>query len=528
MAHEWITAATALRYLSDQPYTYNEQRTICERAHSGLIQSRAETLLWNGEEHSLTRIPKEFWWAEGQEALTQDWVTGDFATWIDQKIEVKAFGVCFDFLAIADLLPADKRAEGMRRISVAANPDWINARDLAREVYSQISSGRASPLIIEACAVGQLSARAVRASGTVGANGTNQANWAAIEWDVPIWFWRDFTKADQSTQDWQVGTASGKAYRGGTAQTIKLQGLHFHRAGLPFLGVGKVEGMEQGMLRDLKAFFEWLAREPGYRSKLQFSDADYFNLSEKDAAIARARREKAFPTVQQVEHVLETMPAATVLERRNRALVAFASLTAARVNALASFQVGHVDLAGGYVEQDARAVRTKFAKTFRTYFMPVCGGAREIVDSWIAELQELHLWGLGDPLFPATALGISETGGFEASGLSRKGWATTGPIREIFRRAFEAAGLPYFHPHLLRDTLIHHAMALNLTPEEMKAWSQNLGHEQVLTTFTSYGNVPVHRQGELIRNLGKSESRIDALNDKALIAALAARLGKSE
>ena len=65
------------------------------------------------------------------------------------------------------------------------------------------------------------------------------------------------------------------------------------------------------------------------------------------------------------------MPAATALERRDRALIAFAMLTGARVGALASFRLGHVDMAGGFVEQDARTVRTKAAKTFRTYFMPV-------------------------------------------------------------------------------------------------------------------------------------------------------------
>ena len=46
---------------------------------------------------------------------------------------------------------------------------------------------------------------------------------------------------------------------------------------------------------------------------------------------------------------------------------------------------------------------------------------------------------------------------------------------------------------------MRHAMTLNLSPEAMKAWSQNLGHADVMTTFTSYGAVPVHRQGELIR-----------------------------
>jgi hypothetical protein len=39
------------------------------------------------------------------------------------------------------------------------------------------------------------------------------------------------------------------------------------------------------------------------------------------------------------------------------------------------------------------------------------------------------------------------------------------------------------------------------TPEEFKAWSQNLGHEQVLTTFSSYGEVSPHRQAQIIRSL---------------------------
>jgi hypothetical protein len=40
------------------------------------------------------------------------------------------------------------------------------------------------------------------------------------------------------------------------------------------------------------------------------------------------------------------------------------------------------------------------------------------------------------------------------------------------------------------------------TPEQFKAWSQNLGHENVLTTFTSYGAVAAHRQAALIRGFG--------------------------
>ena len=276
----------------------------------------------------------------------------------------------------------------------------------------------------------------------------------------------------------------------------------------------------QSTLRDLKAFFEWLAREPGFRSHIEYAAADYFNLSEKDAAIARARREKPVPTLDQVRHVLATMPVATALERRDRALVAFAAITGARVMALATFRLGHVNLDGGFVEQDARTVATKFAKSFRTVFMPVCDGALGIVTEWIGELREQHLWGPDDPLFPATAMGLDEAGGFQPQGLARHGWASSGPIRDLFRRAFEGAGLPYYNPHSFRDMLVRHAMTLDLTPEEMKAWSQNLGHSDVLTTFTSYGTVPLHRQAELIRASRQATSR-DILDDPDILELLA-------
>ena len=38
------------------------------------------------------------------------------------------------------------------------------------------------------------------------------------------------------------------------------------------------------------------------------------------------------------------------------------------------------------------------------------------------------------------------------------------------------------------------------TPEEYKAWSQNLGHEHVLTTFCSHGDVSCYRQSEIMRS----------------------------
>lgn len=258
-------------------------------------------------------------------------------------------------------------------------------------------------------------------------------------------------------------------------------------------------------LAALRSFFIWLADQPGYKRRISYSDADYFNLSEKDSRIAKAVREKPSPTLEQVHHVLSVMPHTTDIERRDRALIAFVLLTGVRDGALASLKLKHVDLIQGRLDQDAREVNTKFSKTFSTWFFPVGGQAMEIVTDWVEHLRS-RFWGDADPLFPAPLMTTGEDGGFIAVGLDRRHWTTAEPVRRIFREAFTAAGLPYFRPHLLRDTLAQFGERVCTTPEEFKAWSQNLGHENVLTTFTSYGAVAKHRQATLIRGLGVSRS----------------------
>ena len=69
-------------------------------------------------------------------------------------------------------------------------------------------------------------------------------------------------------------------------------------------------------LAALKAFFVWLAGQPGYRSRLSYSDADYFNLSDRDSRIARTRLHKPAPSIEQVRHVIETLPANHVVNRK--------------------------------------------------------------------------------------------------------------------------------------------------------------------------------------------------------------------
>jgi len=252
-------------------------------------------------------------------------------------------------------------------------------------------------------------------------------------------------------------------------------------------------------LTALKRFFAWLAGQPGYKSRISYSDAEYFNLSTKETRIAKAARPPRVPTLEQIRHVIQTMPANTEIGRRNRALIAFTILTGARDGAIASFKLRHIDIQEGKIDQDAREVRTKFSKSFVTTFFPVGEDIRAAVVGWAHYLRREKLWGLDDPLFPATRVAAGADLRFMAVGLDRKHWSGAGPIRQIFKDAFAAAGLPYFNPHSFRKTLALLGGRICKTPEEYKAWSQNLGHDHVLTTFSSYGDVGSYRQVEIMR-----------------------------
>jgi site-specific recombinase XerD len=147
-------------------------------------------------------------------------------------------------------------------------------------------------------------------------------------------------------------------------------------------------------LSDLKRFFVWLAGQPGYKSRISYSDAEYFNLSAKETRIAKAHRDARVPTLEQIRHVIQTMPASTEIERRDRALIALTILTGARDGAIASLKLKHIDIDQGRVDQDAREVKTKFSKSFATWFFPVGEDIRRIVVDWVTYLRQEKLWSL--------------------------------------------------------------------------------------------------------------------------------------
>jgi predicted nucleotide-binding protein len=120
--HEWISAADAINLVGMKSFAGT--RTICKRAHAGLIKGRAERFIRDGRPIDDADIPAEFWWAEGEAALNQNWITGDFDTWINQRLHLEAFGVTFRRSDIERLKPT-ARDEGQQKMKKTGKTVFI-------------------------------------------------------------------------------------------------------------------------------------------------------------------------------------------------------------------------------------------------------------------------------------------------------------------------------------------------------------------------------------------------------------------
>lgn len=121
-------------------------------------------------------------------------------------------------------------------------------------------------------------------------------------------------------------------------------------------------------------------------------------------------------------------------------------------------------------------------------------------------LRTEKLFGNDDALFPKPEIGTGGRGGFVNLGLSRKCYANAQVIRKVIKAAFVSAGLPEFAPHSFRKTLTQYGDDICPDRESFKAWSLNLGHENVATTIGAYYPIPTARQAEIIRGMKNREN----------------------
>jgi integrase len=252
--------------------------------------------------------------------------------------------------------------------------------------------------------------------------------------------------------------------------------------------------------KNLMAFFEWLSNQPAYKAKIRRHEIEYFSLSREDRAIALAATPRRCISVDQINKAIKNMPRKTPVEKRNRALMTLLLLTGARITALISLKIKHLDLAEKNIHQHPVDVKTKNRKRIRTFFFPVGGNCLEIIEEYAQILIQDLKFSSNDPLFPRNMVGEPPN---STSELGKAHWQSPSSARKIIKSALEQVGFLGYCPHSFRNSLVQLAYKLCRTPEEFKAWSVNLGHKNVITTFESYGHIDEFRQGDIMKSFSK-------------------------
>lgn len=260
---------------------------------------------------------------------------------------------------------------------------------------------------------------------------------------------------------------------------------------------------QYNVLRHIKDFFTWLSMQSGYKSKIKADEIVYLRLSKADNKIATSSKMPKYPSLNYIQKMC-SFEVENEIDRRDRALVAFTALSGMRDLAIISLPIGCFDPVKLLIEQDpAQGVKTKFSKIIYTTLFQFDPQLVAYILDWYKYLKEQKLFDNTNPLFPSTLIRqASKTEhSFISAGIDKTFWSDAGSMRKLFKARATQMGLEYYSPHKFRHFAISEANKYALGAEQMKAISQNVGHERLTTTFYGYGAIDNYRVSDLISDM---------------------------
>lgn len=261
-------------------------------------------------------------------------------------------------------------------------------------------------------------------------------------------------------------------------------------------------------LKSLKDFFKWLSYQPSYKSKINFMEVEFLKLPKEKARIANAQKRERYPSLEQVKQVASSIQVNNEIDLRDRALISFTLLSGMRDSAITSLPLGCFDENTLQVSQDPKkGVKTKFSKTINSVLFKFDNGLLNYILEWVRYLKEEKHFDDADPLFPRNKVENAQGANiFVSNSVESEFWQSVTSMRDIFKQRFTDAGIEYFSPHCLRHSAVNTAISKCRNGHEIKAVSQNFGHEDVGTTMTTYGKISDTQVNNLISGMDFSNS----------------------
>jgi integrase/recombinase XerD len=250
-------------------------------------------------------------------------------------------------------------------------------------------------------------------------------------------------------------------------------------------------------LRTLKVFLTWLERQKGYRSKLNYNDIDYLNITNNQRRAAKATEHKKSYSFDQIVKTIRQMPDKAMIERRNKAIISANALCSLRISELRTIKLKNLIEEEGkcFIHINPKDIDSKFAKARYADCIALPQDIFDNLINWKSELVAKFQFTSKDPLFPKIPNNFNQLNLLEST-MTKEEIKSGSQMRDIFKNAFEKAGLEYINPHNFRHTRAR--FASKQSPQYLNATRQSLGHKNIDTTFNSYGELSTYEQREVI------------------------------
>lgn len=147
--------------------------------------------------------------------------------------------------------------------------------------------------------------------------------------------------------------------------------------------------------------------------------------------------------------------------------------------------------------QNPNYVKTKFSRAITAYFIGSLPDIYNNVLEWKSYLQEKGFTDK-DPLFSKLVSSFTKEG-LHTFCLEKSIIRSAGVIHEIFHKAFKNNNLPCYKLHSFRHSITRLALESEQSPLLISALSQNMGHQVDSVLLNSYGSLPEHKRGVVLK-----------------------------
>jgi len=246
-----------------------------------------------------------------------------------------------------------------------------------------------------------------------------------------------------------------------------------------------------------------------------------FEPTEEDKRLSRRLTYVEYPTLDEFKKIID-FEETSITDKRDKAILAFLYISCARVSAVATATINLVDLNKMIFKQDPlEGVKTKRQKYILTKLMPFDEKYFDILKNWITYLKQEQSFEETDPLFPK----IKSYNNIEK--VKKDFMDGEGEYNKMLEKRCVNAGCQKYNPHAFRHFGIHEALNQVRTGAQLKALSQNVGHEDISTILEQYAKMKPDIYMDIVDNMirVKSDKRfIEDMTNEEILDVLKQRL----